>query len=168
MLSAKGVKAKALSQKQIQAYCGRGLPLAVKQQPIGCKKKEDFIGEQAWRVEANEAFRGDLLGMIAEILAQMMQRRSKGRVLDEQDKAFLRKILEEKENKEGMAGTMAKAAAPRKKEEEKKGKKKQQRKIKRTEEEMDMCVADAMFNANETMVAIRKLASGEMQKKEAA
>ena len=82
-------------------------------------------------------------------------------MLDEQDKACLRNILAEKENKEGMAGAMAEAAVPRKKE-EKKGKKKQQRKTKRTEEEMDMFVADAMFNANETMEATRKLASGNM------
>ena len=95
----------------------------------------------------------------------MMQRRSKGRVLDEQDRAFLGTILEEKENKEGMVGAMAKAAAPRKKEGEEKGKNQKHRKTNRTEEEIDMFVADAMFNANETMEAIRKLASGKMQKK---
>ena len=62
---------------------------------------------------ANDAFTGDLLGMIAEFLVQMMHRRSTGLKLDDQDKEFLRKILEEKDNKEGMAGSMAKAAAPK-------------------------------------------------------
>ena len=47
-------------------------------------------------MEANDAFTGDLLGMITEILVQMMQKRSTGMKLDEQDKEFLRKILEEK------------------------------------------------------------------------
>ena len=76
-------------------------------------------------MEANDAFTGDLLGMIAEILVQMMQKRSMGMKQDEQDKEFLRKILEEKDNKEGIAGTMAEAAAP--KEKGKKGKRKSKR-----------------------------------------
>ena len=67
MLSAKGVKVKSLTQKHIEANCGRGLPCALKQQPVECKKKEDYIEEQAWHVEAKEAFSGDLLGMIAAI-----------------------------------------------------------------------------------------------------
>lgn len=91
MLSAKGVKVKSLTQKQVEANCGRGLPWAVKHQPIECKKKEDYIEEQAWHVKAKEAFSGDLLGMIAETLVLMMQRRSKGRVLDEQRQRFREK-----------------------------------------------------------------------------
>ena len=66
-------------------------------------------------MSASDAFSGDLPGMIAEILVQIMQRRSTGRKLDEQDREFLRRILEEKDGKEGMAGTMAKAAAPKEK-----------------------------------------------------
>ena len=38
--------------------------------------------------------------MIAEILVQILQRRSTGLKLDEQDKEFSRKILEEGDNKE--------------------------------------------------------------------
>lgn len=40
-----------------------------------------------------------------------------------------------------------------------------QRKTKRTDEEMDTFIADAMFDANKTMDVVRKLASGKMQKK---
>ena len=66
---------------------------------MSCGKKENYIEEQAWHVTANEACTGDLLGMIAEILVQMMQRRSTGLKLDDQDKEFLREILEEKDTK---------------------------------------------------------------------
>ena len=40
-------------------------------------------------MKANDDFTGDLLGMIAEILVQMMQKRRKGMKLDGQDKEFL-------------------------------------------------------------------------------
>ena len=40
MLSSKGVKVRSLSEKHIDANCGRGLPWAVKQQSIGCKTKQ--------------------------------------------------------------------------------------------------------------------------------
>ena len=88
--------------------------------PICCGKKDNYIEEQAWHVTANDVFTGVLLSMIAEILVQMMHRRSTGLKLDDQDYEFLREILEEKENKEGMAGTMANVAAPKEKTETKK------------------------------------------------
>ena len=56
LLSAKGVKAKSMQKKQMDKYCGRGLPWEVKQKPICCGEKEDDIEEQAWHVEANDAF----------------------------------------------------------------------------------------------------------------
>ena len=98
------------------------MPWEVRQRPICGSKEQHYVEEQAWNVTAGDAFTGDLLGMIAEILVQMMQRRSKGHKLDVQDKDFLRRILEEKEGKEGMAGKMAKAAAPKEKVEKNKKK----------------------------------------------
>ena len=95
----------------MEKYCGRGLPWEVWQRPVCESKEQNFVEEQAWNAKADEAFTGDLLGMIAEILAQMMQRRSKGHKLGEQDKEFLRKILSEESGNEGMAGKNAKAAA---------------------------------------------------------
>ena len=160
LLSAKGVNVRSLTNKQMTKCCGRGLPLEVRQRPLCCGKKENYIEEQAWHVSANDASSGDLLGMIAEILVQMMHRRSTGQKLDDQDKEFLRKILEEKDNKEGMAGSMAKAAAPKEKVEKNKKKKEKQRR--RTEEEMDISMANGMFHAEETMKLIRKLASDKM------
>ena len=53
--------------------------------------------------------------MIAEILGQMLQRRSRGRAFDAQDRVFLDNILKEDGGKEGVAGTMATAAGPRRK-----------------------------------------------------
>ena len=61
---------------------------------------------------------------------------------------------------------MAKAAAPKEKVETNRKKKEKQRK--RTEEEMGIYMANAMFHADETMRLIRKLASDYMPKKEAA
>ena len=116
-------------------------------------------------MKADGAFTGDLLGMIAEILAQMMQRRSNGHKLGDQDKEFLKKILKEENGKEGLAGTMAKAAAPKEKVE--KDKKRKQKQRRRTEEEMDEYKANAMMKAEETLAVIRSLASNAMPKKEA-
>jgi hypothetical protein len=84
-------------------------------------------------MKADGAFTGDLLGMVAEILVQMMQRRSNGHKLGAQAREFLSKILKEDNGKEGLAGTMAKAAAPKEKVE--KDKKKNQKQRRRTEEE---------------------------------
>ena len=99
LMSSKGVKVKWMTNSQMVKFCGRGLPWEVKQRPLCCGKKQDYIEEQAWHVTAGDAFSGGLLGMIAEILVQMMQRRSTGRKLDEQDKDFLRRILKEKDGK---------------------------------------------------------------------
>ena len=74
----KGVKIKSMTRKHMGKNCGRGLPWAVKQQPICCGKKEQIIKEQAWHVEANDVFTGDLLGAIAEILVQMMHKKEQG------------------------------------------------------------------------------------------
>ena len=104
-----------MTNKQIEKYCGRGLPWEVRQRPVCESKDQDYIEEQAWSMKADGAFTGDLLGMIAEILVQMMQRRSNGHKLGAQDREFLSKILREDNGKEGLAGTMAKAAAPKEK-----------------------------------------------------
>ena len=53
-----------MSQKHIDANCGRGQSWAVKQQPVG-SNNERYKEEQAWYVEAGEAFSGDLSGMIS-------------------------------------------------------------------------------------------------------
>ena len=99
LLSAKGVRVKWMTNKQIEKYCGRGLPWEVRQKPVCESKDQDFIEEQAWNAKADGAFTGDMLGMIAEILAQMMQRRSNGHKLGTQDKEFLKKILKEEDGK---------------------------------------------------------------------
>ena len=103
--------------------------------------------------------------MIAEILVQMMQRRSNKHKLGDKDKEFLSKILSEENGKEGLAGTMAKAAAPKEKVE--KDKKRNQKQRRRTAEERDEYLANAMMKADETMAIIRKLASNTMPIKEA-
>ena len=87
----------------------------MRQRPVCESKDQDYIEEQAWNMKADGAFTGDLLGMIAEILVQMVQRRSNRHKLGAQDKEFLSKILREENGKEGLAGTMAKAAAPEEK-----------------------------------------------------
>lgn len=166
LLSAKVVNAKSMSNKQMAKFCGRGLPWEVRQKPMRGGKKDNYIEEQAWHVTAGDAFSGDLLGMIAEILVHMMQRRSAGQKMDDQDREFLRRILEEKEGKEGMAGTMAKAAVP--KERVEKSKKKKEKPRRRTEEEMDIYIANAMFHAEETMELIRMLATDKISKEKAA
>lgn len=125
LLSSKVVKVKWMTNSQMAKFCGRGLPWEVKQKPMCCGKKQDYIEGQAWRVTSGNAFAGDLLGMIAEILVQMMQRRSTGRKLDEHPRR-------KKDGNEGMAGTMANAAAPKEKvekgqEEEREAKKKNRR-----------------------------------------
>ena len=99
LLSAKGAKAKWMTNKQIEKYCGRGLPWEVRHKPVCESKEQNYIEEQAWNVKADGAFTGDLLGMIAEILTQMVQRRSKGHKLGNQYKEFLRKILNEEDGK---------------------------------------------------------------------
>ena len=101
LLSAKGVKVKWMSNKQMETYCGRGLPWEVKQRPVRESKEQNYVEEQAWNAKAGEAFSGDLLGMIAEILVQMMQRRSNGHKLGAQEKDFLRRILQEEKGSEG-------------------------------------------------------------------
>ena len=53
-------------------------------------------------MEANDVFAGDLLGMVAEILVQMMHKRSKGMKLNGQDNELLRKIVQEQDNKKEM------------------------------------------------------------------
>ena len=68
--------------------------------------------------------------MIAKILVQMMQRRSKGHKLGSQDEESFRKILSEENGNEGLPGTMAKAAAPKEKVE--KDKKRRQKHRRRT------------------------------------
>ena len=135
----------------------------VRHKPVCGSKEQNYIEAQAWSVKADGAFSGDLLGMIAEILVQMMQRRSKGHKLGNQDKEFLRKILSEENGNEGLAGTMAKAAAPKEKVE--KDKKRRQKQRRRTEEEMDEYKANAMLRAEETLTVIRSLASNAMPKK---
>ena len=53
------------------------------------RKMWRIIEEHGWHVKADAAFGGDLLGMIAEILGHMFQRRTKGKVLHAQDSGFL-------------------------------------------------------------------------------
>ena len=66
LLSAKGVRVEWMTNKQIEKYCGRGLPWEVRQQTVCESKEQNFVEEQAWNANADRAFTGDLLGMIAE------------------------------------------------------------------------------------------------------
>ena len=56
LLSAKGVKVKWMTNKQMEKYCGTGLPWDVRQRPVCESKEQNFIEEQAWNAKADEAF----------------------------------------------------------------------------------------------------------------
>ena len=47
LLSDKGVKVKWMSNKQMEKYCGRGLPWEVKQRPVCESKDQNYVEEQA-------------------------------------------------------------------------------------------------------------------------
>ena len=118
MFAKEGIKVHELTKADHKKYLGRGLPWRTDMVSLDKTAKghnHRKLEDHAWRLGVSEAFESDMYSMIAEILAQMFLRTSKGIGRERSDMEFLDYILSEKNGngRESLAGAMAKAAAPR-------------------------------------------------------